>query len=90
MSRLIPASNSIEKFLHCLECIRIIPAKKSPQEWAQIEVGFTEIGMQVWCKRHQINILHIDFEGAIHPANTSSQTDYKPENEHRGEIQHDN
>ncbi len=28
-----------------------------------IEVGFTEIGLQIWCKKHNVNICHIDFNG---------------------------
>jgi hypothetical protein len=25
--------------------------------------------LQIWCKRHESNVAHIDFEGANHPAN---------------------
>ncbi len=26
------------------------------------EVGFTSLGIQIWCIRHNINVCHIDFE----------------------------
>lgn len=32
-------------------------------EYTNIEVGFTEIGLQIWCRKHNVNICHIDFNG---------------------------
>jgi len=40
----------------------------SPRDYAQYEVGFTVTGIQVWCKRHDCNIVHIDFQSQRHPA----------------------
>jgi hypothetical protein len=68
MTRPIPAENSIVSFFHCGKCLREIPAGQSPRDWAQLEIGFTELGLQVWCKRHDVNVVHIDFEGQRHPA----------------------
>jgi hypothetical protein len=45
----------------------------SPRDWSSIEAGWTALGLQVWCKRHEINILHVDFEGQKHPAKTSRE-----------------
>jgi hypothetical protein len=45
----------------------------SPRQWLRIEAGFTKQGVQVWCQRCEANVVHIDFEGAKHPANTSSR-----------------
>ena len=45
------------------------PADVSPREWAQLEIGFTELGLQVWCKRCEVNVVHVDFEGCQHPVN---------------------
>jgi hypothetical protein len=45
----------------------------TPRDYGQYEVGFTKIGIQIWCKRHEINILHIDFEGQKHPASLTAQ-----------------
>ena len=36
---------------------------ESLQEYSKLDVGFTNIGLQVWCRRHEINVCHIDFEG---------------------------
>lgn len=60
--------SEITSFFHCRECIKCKPPTISPREWAQNEVGFTRRGIQVWCKRHEINVCHIDFEGQQHPA----------------------
>lgn len=37
--------------------------KGSPRDFAQIEVGWTIEGFQVWCKRHEINIADFDLMG---------------------------
>ena len=48
-----------------------MPEGYSPQTWSQLEIGWTRLGIQVWCRRHELNILHMDFEGHKHPARTS-------------------
>jgi hypothetical protein len=67
----IPNTNEIKMFIHCGLCMKELPAGQSPREWAQLEVGWTDIGLQIWCKRHECNVGHIDFQGEVHPANTS-------------------
>ena len=62
MSDVIP--NEIVKFMHCGKCLDERPSSLSPREYAQLEIGFTKPGVQVWCKRHEINVMHVDFEGA--------------------------
>jgi hypothetical protein len=62
----IEAANAIGVFIHCRKCLIELPIGVSPREWAQVEVGWTRPGFQVWCKRHEINVLHIDFEGSKH------------------------
>jgi len=69
--RKIANTNKILLFLHCGLCLESLPKGKSPREWSRIEVGWTKLGLQVWCKRHECNIAHIDFEGQKHPANTT-------------------
>jgi hypothetical protein len=69
----IPNTNEIQMYMHCAQCLEEKPADKSPQEWSQNEVGWTTIGLQVWCKRHGCNVCHVDFEGHKHPANTTRQ-----------------
>ena len=62
---------SIHAYQHCKRCMEEMPAGISPQEWAQLEMGWTLIGFQVWCKRHNCNVAHVDFQGMTHPANCS-------------------
>lgn len=69
--REISNENEIKQFLHCSLCLQELPKGESPRSFAQLEVGFTKQGLQVWCKRHEANVAHIDFEGCTHPANTS-------------------
>ena len=56
--------NEIVRFIHCKKCLDEKPPGMSPREYAQVEVGFTAPGVQVWCKRHEVNVMDIDFEGA--------------------------
>ena len=48
--------NQIETFMHCHKCMEELPQDKSPREYALLEVGWTERGLQVWCKRHECNV----------------------------------
>ena len=59
----------ISGYLHCAVCMREKPAGISMQEWAMLEIGLTGPGLQVWCRRHDCNVVHIDFQGQSHPAN---------------------
>ena len=54
-------AESILMYFHCGKCLD----DGSPQS---IEVGWTKWGFQVWCRNHQCNIVHVDFEGHKHPA----------------------
>lgn len=65
----IPNVNSIVSFFHCELCLEELPDGVSPREYAEHEVGWTEIGIQVWCKRHECNVIHMDFEGNKFNAN---------------------
>jgi len=61
----------IVMYQHCGLCLKEIPQDKSPQDFSALEIGWTKIGLQVWCKRHNCNVVHIDFQGRKHPANTT-------------------
>jgi len=37
------------------------------------DVAWTEWGLQVWCPEHDVNVIHIDFDGQKHVADTSRQ-----------------
>ena len=67
--RMITSDNDIHMYYHCGKCMNDRPSNTSPSEWSSLEVGSTKLGIQVWCKRHQANILHVDFQGQKHPAN---------------------
>lgn len=60
--------NEIRSFIHCGECIKSLPPDTSPREYQQLEIGWTEQGIQIWCRRHNLNVMHMDFEGRKHPA----------------------
>ena len=65
----------IGQFIHCGLCIEEWDTGKavgeSPQSYARFSVGWTKLGFQVWCNRHEANVLHVDFEGVQHRANTT-------------------
>lgn len=65
--------HSIEQYLHCGLCMDECPDGISPRDYAQTEVGWSVLGIQLWCIRHNCNIVHIDFEGNKHPAETSRE-----------------
>jgi hypothetical protein len=52
--------NEIVAFMHCKQCMDELPSGVSPREFAQIEVGYTGWGFQIWCKRHEMEIESID------------------------------
>ena len=66
----IPNTNEIVSYMHCGNCLGDKPSDISPKDWSRTQAGFTEIGLQVWCNRCDMNIVHIDFQGRRHPANT--------------------
>lgn len=71
--REIPATNCIVSYFQCAKCVAEIPSNVTPQDWARFNVGFTKLGIQVWCVRHNCNVVHCDFEDQKHPANKNSQ-----------------
>ena len=68
----ITAENQIEMFLHCKLCLEEwnMTSGVSPKDFAKISVGWTVLGFQAWCNRHEANILNVDFEGQKHKAIT--------------------
>ena len=59
--------NSISHQIVCSKCEAEFLAGQmdsaSLQSYSQLDVGFTEIDLQVRCRRHNGNVAHIDFEG---------------------------
>jgi hypothetical protein len=56
---------AIVLFFHCTLCADD-PSGPLPSD---IECGWTTLGFQVWCRRHDCNIIHVDFQGNKLPAN---------------------
>jgi hypothetical protein len=63
----------IQMFFHCAKCLDELPIGQSPRDFVRIEAGFTPLGIQIWCVRHEINICHVDFQGQQHPANLTAK-----------------
>lgn len=68
---LTPEDNNILAYFHCALCLHEKPDGQSPQEWGRLEAGWTEQGLQVWCWRHEVNVLNIDLEGLKVKATTA-------------------
>jgi len=60
----ISNKNEISTFLHCATCI-------NNGHKGIYDVGYTDIGLQIWCTVCNTNMMHMDFEGQQHPANTA-------------------
>jgi hypothetical protein len=73
VDRPIPSTREIKLFFQCRQCVREKPDSVLPGDWSRLESGWTALGFQVWCRRHNCNVLHLDFEGAKHPANISAR-----------------
>lgn len=62
-----PLNNSINEYLVCTECQKEFESGMtdfgSMREYSRIDAGFTDLGFQVWCRRHDHNVCHINFEG---------------------------
>jgi hypothetical protein len=69
----IPNDRSILQGIHCGVCtaesasLGLTPAGNS-----HLEVGLTKLGLQVWCTKHAINVVHIDFRGSMPHVNPNA------------------
>lgn len=72
MEREIPNTLQAHLYLHCGKCLNELPKGISAREYSQLEVGYTKLGFQVWCRRHECNVMHVDFQGQTHPANLTA------------------
>ena len=59
--------NGIEQNIICSKCetefLLASTDSRSLQDYSRLDIGFTSIGVQVWCRRHDANVVHIDFAG---------------------------
>ncbi|MEL0071646.1 MAG: hypothetical protein VW981_02090 [Rhodobiaceae bacterium] len=64
-------SLSITGYIACSKCADEVGQSDPPaslQDYARLDAGFTDYGLQIWCRRHQVNVVHIDFQGNRLPA----------------------
>lgn len=68
----ITKENQIEEYFHCARCIQEYQSGNtgaaSPAEYSDLSAGWTAFGLQIWCNRHNLNLINVDFEGQQHPA----------------------
>ena len=57
------AKGAIREFIHCRECLGKKPPDFAPQQWSNLDIGWTEKGLQVWCNRCNQSVVSIDFQG---------------------------
>ena len=67
------SDHHIEVHLFCKRCLDEVPENMSPEEYAQVEIGWTPWGMQVWRLRHNTNVLHVNYQGHEHPMVTTAK-----------------
>ena len=57
----------IQAYFHCAKCLEEWKTEKgenvTPQQYSRVQAGWTPKGLQVWCFRHNLNIINIDFKG---------------------------
>lgn len=70
----LPNTWQIKHVLECKRCIESCPAGMLLEDYVRVTVGLTPYGLQVWCKRHQVNVAHLDFRGARIRMNATSGT----------------
>ena len=53
-------SERIKSYFHCEKCMNEKPDGVSPREYGNYEVGLTDYGLEVWCKRHDELVTYIN------------------------------
>jgi hypothetical protein len=67
----IPTTYEVGIPIYCRKCAaEIVNQDITPDEYSEIKVGYTDLGLQIWCKRHACNVIHIYFGGQKLLANT--------------------
>ena len=61
MPDVMPDISDIIAYFHCKTCLEEIPEGVSPAEWSDQQAGWTMYGLQVWCNRHNKNIIGLEF-----------------------------
>lgn len=66
--REIPNTREIGMYLHCGLCLEEgrqckEEGKELPRRNGRLGIGYTRMGIQVWCEHHDCNVIHLDFDG---------------------------
>lgn len=57
----VSPENEITALFHCTTCLPDKPESLTLEQWTSVEVGFTKIGVQIWCKRCNKEVAHLAF-----------------------------
>lgn len=71
----LPNTFEIKHVLECKRCAESCPAGTSLSDWTRVVVGLTSYGLQVWCARHNANIMHVDFRNQRLGVNATAARD---------------
>ena len=69
------SGSAIVRFMHCRQCVQ----EKRP---SLIETGLTISGFQVWCKRHNREIIHLTSRELEYLLSSQPPCDCCPEGKH--------
>ena len=69
----MPDTSDIVSYFHCKKCLSELPKGVSPAEWSSQQAGWTAYGLQVWCNRHETNIIAIDFNKVVDVINKEKE-----------------
>ena len=63
--RFAPLKNEIMGVMHCKKCLDEKPGgdREDHAAHAQLDIGWTPEGIQVWCRRHDTNVLSLTLKG---------------------------
>jgi hypothetical protein len=78
--RPITSDHDICNYIHCQACLSEISEFEGDPAYAEIaarhsrlDIGYTHQGIQVWCRRHNCNVVNLDFQGFRPKANTTTR-----------------
>jgi len=52
----------VKLFFNCQKCFDQLPVGQSMHEYSRTQAGFTDEGIQVWCNRHNCEVVHLKYE----------------------------
>lgn len=51
----------ITMYFNCKKCWDELPQGMSMQEYSRTQSGLTDTGLQVWCTRHDCEVVHLHY-----------------------------